>query len=158
MLELPPSDSGHDRLPEISGGEDMFKTPAKRARRTSGVAAGSRGPGDLQLPAEVVNADLDDMFDDVLSSPDNRTHKFVNVQRSKGRTMKKWYLGPSSQEVMKRLFRSELPSVTPKCAPPAGWRAAGRCLRDLLTPTHLEHTKKLGLRGELSADLATGWD
>ena len=44
LLELPPDDSGHDLLPEISGGEDMFKTPAKRARRTSGVAAGSPDP------------------------------------------------------------------------------------------------------------------
>ena len=96
LLGLPPDDSGHDLLPEISGGEDMFKTPAKRARRTSGVAAGSRDPppGDLQLPAEVVQDELDDMFDDVLSSPDKRIHKFVKVHQRKGMKMKKQVPGP----------------------------------------------------------------
>ena len=31
-------------------------------------------------------------------------------------------------------------------------------MRVPFTPRILEHTKKLGLRGELSADLTTGWD
>ena len=56
---------------------------------------------------------MDGVVDNVLSSPDNRTHKFVKVHRRKGMQMKKWYPGPSSQEVMQRLCRYALPSVTP---------------------------------------------
>eukprot|EP00974_Lingulodinium_polyedra_P057997 5584999-Lingulodinium_polyedra.AAC.1 len=92
----------------------MFRTPVKRARRTTGVVAVSRDPppGDSQLPAGVVDAEFGDLFDDVQSSPDKHTHKFAKVHRRKGMKMKKRYPGPSSQEVMKSLFRSELPSVT----------------------------------------------
>lgn len=59
---------------------------------------------------------------------------------------------------MKRLFRSELPSVTPNVP-----RLLDGVLQDdvceiFSPPRILEHTKKLGLRGELSADLTTGWD
>ena len=53
------------------------------------------------------------MLDDVLSSPDKRTHNFVKVHQRKGMHMKKQYPGPSSREVMNRLFRSETPNVTP---------------------------------------------
>ena len=113
-LDLPSEDSGRDLLPESDDGEAMCRTPAKCARRTPGVAAGSCDPppGDLQLPAEVVDAELDDIFDDVQSSPDKHTHKFVQVHRRTGMTMKKRYTGPSSQEVMKSLFRSERPCLT----------------------------------------------
>ena len=86
------------------------------------------------------------MFDDVLSSPDNRTHQFVKVHRRKGMEMKKWYPGPSSQEVMQRLFLSEHPSVTPTVP-----RLLDGVLQDdvceLFSPPRiLKHTKKLGLR------------
>ena len=88
------------------------------------------------------------MLDNVLSSPDTRTHKFVKVHRRKGMEVKKWYPGPSSQEVMKRLFRSEPPSVTPNVP-----RLLDGVLQDdvceiFSPPRILEHTKKLGLRRE----------
>ena len=67
----------------------------------------------MQLPAEVVHAELDDMLGDALSPPDKWTHTFVQVHQRKRMEMKKQYPGPSSQEVMKRLFRSEPPRVTP---------------------------------------------
>ena len=99
----------------------------------------------MQLPAEVVHAYLDDIFDDVLSSPDTRAHKFVKVHRRKGMNMKKWYPGPSSQEVMQRLFRSELPSVTPTVP-----RLLDGVLQDdvceiFSPPTHLGAHEEAGL-------------
>ena len=57
-------------------------------------------PRDLQLPAAVVHAELDEMLADVLSSPDKSTHMLVAEHRRKGMNPKNWYPGPTSQEVM----------------------------------------------------------
>ncbi len=171
-LELPDSDHGEDLLPQ-----------AKRTRRRAakvpvvGLAQSLHRMGamarsccltpsvlndvllDEQLPVEVVTADLDDVFEDVvLVSRDKGHHDFVRRHRQKGMKLKKQFPGPSSSEVMEALFQCEPPCVVSHVPRWMDGTLQDDVCEIFSPPRVLEHTKKLGLRGDLSADLQTGWN
>lgn len=177
---LPESDSDGQDIAQLASasGQGPFKTPMKRMRssptQNQGLQPGPVArdpppavidgqPGGLDLPEDVVNDDseLDDIFGDVATvSPDKRHRQCARglQRKTKKQRQVKEYPGPSSSEVMASLIQRKAPVVVP----PLGLMLDGTLADDVMEmfspPRILERTQKLGLRGNLSADLATGWD
>ena len=200
LLALPPSDDeGLVELPSDDcddGGASSSQGMAKRRRlwtairnprrdRPSDVIPGpsagdSLAAGNIDLPEEVANDELDDLLEDVTTATpkkedvatDELDDLFVDVKtaspkkedRSLAKTLrgkKKHFRvspGPTAAEIQARLMQGRAPDVK-------AWlgRSLGGALQDdvmevFSPPRILEHTATLGLRGDLSADLATGWD
>ena len=94
-----------------------------------------------------------------MESPNKNHRKYAAAElKKKQKRNFKLHPGPTSSEVMASLVQHKIPTVVP-----ARLRNLHGTLQDdvmeiFSPPRILEHTKKFGLRGDLSVDLGTGWD
>ncbi len=87
-MELPPDDDGEPLAALPS--DDDGKTPRKRLRSSPGPAQTQRlQPAGFDLPEDVVNDELDDLFGDVATaSPDKRHREAAKeLRRRKMKTL-----------------------------------------------------------------------
>jgi len=117
----------------------------------------------LGLPHDVVVDDqraLHDILGVVAAeSPDKNHRKYDAAElKKKQQRIFKSHPGRTSSEVMASLVQHKVPVVVP----PRLLNLDGTLQEDVMEifspPRSLEHTKKFGLRGNLSVDLGTGWD
>ena len=167
-MELPPDDI-NPGLTEMT----MVCTPVKRKKRMHSPKV--EMPADVlqdalqddekvEIPPDVLQDELDDIFADIAQvSPSKEHRRFARARRGSGKhgrkPRKNKYPGPSAATIMKDACQWPQGNV-------AGMgiaRRVGHCEPDdvleiFSPPRILLHTQRLGLRGNLSADLMTGWN
>ena len=178
-MELPSDDDGV-LMPSDDDGRDVAqerrpKTPARRRRISSSpgqprpVIDRDQAPVEIDslgLPDDVVVDDhsaLHDILGYVAAESPDKNHRKYAVNELKKKCLKqkrnfKSHPSPTSSEVMASLVQHKVPAVVP----PRLLNLDGTLQDDVMEifspPRILEHTKKFGLRGNLSVDLRTGWD
>ena len=165
---LPSSDDG-DPLPAPPRRAESAKRPRLAAGRQARAGATSSSNAEMVLlPMDVESEcdlpsvcddQLDDMFTEGLTLALSKKEKeFIKCQQRRGRRAWRRFPGKSIKQVLGSSY-SKFPDYTAPVVP----RGLDGTLPDdvceiFSPPRILRHTARLGLRGDLSADLKTGWD
>ena len=176
--ELPSDDDGLVELPSgdcDDGGASSSQGIAKRRRRGPAQQRGrvdgdvsdlpeeavneeSVATGDIDLPEEVANDELDDLFVDVATaSPKKEDRSLAKMHRGKKKHARV-YPGPTAADIQATLVQGRAPDVEAYLGRSLGGALQDDVMELFSPPRILEYTAILGLRGDLSADLASGWD
>ena len=146
-----------------------------------GPSAGdSLAAGNIDLPEEVANDELDDLLEDATTATpkkedvatDELDDLFVDVKTAspkkedrslaKTRREKKKHApvfpGPTAADIQATVVQERAPEVEAYLGRDLGGALQDDVMEVFSPPRILEHTKILGLRGDLSADFTTGWD
>ena len=176
--ELPSDDDGLVELPSgdwDDGGASSSQGIAKRRRRGPAQQRGrvdgdvsdlpeeavneeSVATGDIDLPEEVANDELDDLFVDVATaSPKKEDRSLAKTHRRKKKHARV-HPGPTAADIQATLVQGRAPDVEAYLGRSLGGALQDDVMELFSPPRILEYTAILGLRGDLSADLASGWD
>ena len=123
-----------------------------------GPSAGdSLAAGDIDLPDRVANDDLNSLLDDVKTKSPKREDRDLakKVLLHKKRRV---FPGPTAADILATVVQKRAPDVEKFLGRDLGGTVQDDVMEVFSPPRILEHTAKLGLRGNLSADLTTGWD
>ena len=175
---LPSDDDGLVELPSgdwDDGGASSSQGIAKRRRRGPAQQRGrvdgdvsdlpeeavneeSVATGDIDLPEEVAHDELDDLFVDVTTaSPKKEDRSLAKTHRGKNKHARV-YPGPTAADIQATLVQGRAPDVEAYLGRSLGGALQDDVMELFSPPRILEYTAILGLRGDLSADLASGWD
>ena len=153
---------GVSDLPEVAGSPPREMTlgdVSDLPEVAGGPSAGdSLASGDIDLPEEVANDELDDLFVDVTTgSPKKEDGYFANKLRGKKKRARV-FPGPTPADDQATAVNDRAPDVETYLGRSLGGALQDDVMEVFSPPRILEHTAALGLRGDLSVDLATGWD
>ena len=178
-LGEPRGDQPRDVIPGPSAGGPRVDHPGDVIPGPS--AGDSLAAGNIDLPEEVANGELDDLLEDVTTATpkeedvatDELDDLFVDVTTGSPRKQDRSLATTLREKKETRCVPGAHPCRCPghngarscsRCGDLPGpfpwWRLTGRCDGSVLAPPPriLKHTAAFGLRGHLSVDLATGWD
>ena len=159
-LGEPRGDQPRDVIPGPSAGASLA-AGGPRGDHPRGVILGSSagdalGAGDIDLPEEVANDELDDLFVDVTTgSPKKEDRYFAKALRGKKKRARV-FPGPTPADVQATVVHDRAPDVETYLGRSLGGALQDDVMEVFSPPRILEHTAALGLRGDLSIDLATG--
>ena len=162
-IRNPRGDRPSDVIPGPSAG-DSLAAGGPRGDHPRDVIPGpsagdSLAAGDIDLPEEVANDELDDLFVDVTTASPKKEDRYLakTLRGKKKHVRRRVFPGPTPADIQTTVVQGRAPDVEADLSLPGG--ALQDDVMEVFSPPRiLEHTATLGLRGDLSADLATGWD
>ncbi len=147
-MELPPDDDGESLLALLS--DDDCETPRKRLRsspaQTQRLQRGPEAVDCLDLPEDVVNDELDNLFGDVATASPYKRHREVAKGLRRRKTNEaRVYPGPTSSEVMSSLIQRKAPDVmVARLGLALDSALQDDVMETFFPPRILPHTEKLG--------------
>ena len=155
-LGEPRGDQPRDVIPGPSAGGPRGDHPRDVIPGPS--AGDSLAAGNIDLPEEVANDELDDLFVDVTTgSPKKEDRYFAKKLRGKKKRARV-FPGSTAADVQATVVHDRAPDVETYLGRSLGGALQDDVMEVFSPPRILEHTAAVGLRVDLSVDLATGWD
>ena len=154
-LGEPRGDQPRDVIPGPSAGGPRGDHPRDVIPGPS--AGDSLAAGNIDLPEDVLTDELDNLLEDVTTaSPKKEDRSLAKKLRKKKKARE--FPGPTAATILATVMHERAPDVEAYLGRDLGGALQDDVMEVFSPPRILEHTKILGLRGDLSADLATGWD